>query len=114
LTFGCDFYPVRTLRPEEELDTYLDVDNPKIGIKEDAIEWWYLNDDRFPNLSSVALELLTIPVSSVASERTVSCLNRILTYDRTRLTAKNVNMLVILNSKPLDFWSKYIGVVVNK
>lgn len=109
-----EFFTARTrlqrkLTPQEELSDYLG--DPVIeDLDECPINWWNSNKLKYPTLTSVALELLTIPVSSVASERTVSTLNRILSDRRTRLTNVNVNKLVVLISLPFESWESYIGV----
>ena len=41
-------------------------------IVENPLEWWKLNQKRFPRLLAMALETLAIPASSSESERTFS------------------------------------------
>lgn len=100
---------VKKLAPQEELNDYLD--NPLLENLDDSpLDWWTFKKNKYSYLSAVALELLTIPVSSVASERTVSTLNRVLSDRRSRLTNENVNKLVVLISMPLNLWESYIGI----
>jgi hypothetical protein len=73
-----------------------------------------MNSQKYPNLAIVAQNLLTIPVSSTASERTVSALNRIMSNSRTRLSDDNINRLVVLISMPPEYWDDYIGVKIRK
>jgi hAT family C-terminal dimerisation region len=91
----------------QEIDDFLDC--PRTELEQCPLDWWKDNNQYYPYLSCIALEILTIPVSSVASERTVSSLNRIVTNKRGRLSMENVNKLVVLISMPIDFWRGYVG-----
>lgn len=97
----------RFIRPVQEIDDFLDC--PRTPINQCPLEWWKANKESYPYLSCIALEILTIPISSVASERTVSSLNRIVSNKRARLSMENVNKLVVLISMPIDFWRLYVG-----
>lgn len=100
---------VQKLTPQSELRDYLD--SPVLENLDDSpLDWWFLKKNKYTTLTPVALELLTIPVSSVASERTVSTLNRVLSDRRSRLTNDNINKLVVLISMPTSLWESYIGV----
>ena len=58
--------------------------------------WWKVNSPRFPILSEMARDVLSIPVSSVASECAFSTGGRILDSFRSSLTPKLVQALVCL------------------
>ena len=58
--------------------------------------WWKVNSTRFPILSEMARDVLSIPVSSVASECGFSTGGRILDSFRSSLTPKLVQALVCL------------------
>ena len=51
----------------------------------DILQWWKSKQDRFPTLSMIARDILTTPVSTVASEQAFSASNRILDERRSRL-----------------------------
>ena len=51
----------------------------------DILQWWKNKRDRFPTLSMIARDILTTPVSTVASEQAFSASNRILDDRRSRL-----------------------------
>ena len=53
--------------------------------KLDILQWWKSKQDRFPTLSMIARDILTTPVSTVASEQAFSASNRILDDKRSRM-----------------------------
>ena len=53
--------------------------------KLDILQWWKSKTDRFPTLSIIARDILTTPVSTVASEQAFSASNRILDEKRSRM-----------------------------
>lgn len=79
-----------------ELDRYLN--EPIIERKSDPLKWW--NDRRmmYPQLFKVMLLRLCVPATSVPCERTFSKAGYTITDRRSRLTVKNTEMLMFLNS----------------
>ena len=75
--------------------TYLE--QPNIGRKEDPLKWWVQNGNSFPSLVSHAKKFLSIPATSVSSERLFSKAGDITSRKRNRIKSKNVNMLLFLN-----------------
>lgn len=69
--------------------------------KIDPIDWWKNQEDKFPTLSKVTRDVLSIQASSVASESTFSHDGRLVTDYRTRLSDGVIQACVLLNS-----WSK--------
>ncbi|KJZ68756.1 hypothetical protein HIM_11854 [Hirsutella minnesotensis 3608] len=92
-----------TLPAQDELDQYLaepPVDN--IAYKADPIAWWRdVGAVRFPRLSYMAVDFLTIASSSAETERTFSSCGRMITPLRSRLRRHIVAMAQCLRS-----WSK--------
>lgn len=91
------------LSTQDELDQYLSeppVDN--IAYKADPIAWWrHVGAVRFPRLSYMAVDFLTIASSSAETERDFSSCGRMVTPLRCRLRRHVVGMAQCLRS-----WSK--------
>ncbi|XBI83867.1 hypothetical protein VPH35_092303 [Triticum aestivum] len=79
---------------KSELEKYLSEENEEDGSKFDIREWWKVNSSRFPVLSHLALDVLAIPISTVASESAFSTGGRILDPFRSSLTPFMVQALV--------------------
>ncbi|KAJ3453694.1 hypothetical protein MRS44_017941 [Fusarium solani] len=65
------------------------------------IGWWKVNANRYPRLSLMAVDMLTIPSSSAESERTFSSAGRMMAPLRSRLRRETVAMAQCIRS-----WSK--------
>ncbi|KJZ71536.1 hypothetical protein HIM_09074 [Hirsutella minnesotensis 3608] len=91
------------LPAQDELDQYLSeppVDN--IAYKADPIAWWRdVGVVRFPRLSYMAVDFLTIPSSSAETERDFSSCGRMVSPLRSRLRRHIIAMAQCLRS-----WSK--------
>ena len=89
---------------KSELVKYLDEEIEVGKSNFDVLLWWKVNSPRFPILSEMARDVLSIPVSSVASECAFSTGGRILDSFRSSLTPKLVQAVVCLQdwlrSKP--------------
>ncbi|KAK9221894.1 hypothetical protein WN944_010325 [Citrus x changshan-huyou] len=86
-----------------ELDLYLMEKTEKIaksnlGTKFDILLWWRVNSANYPILSSIARDVLAIPVFTVASESAFSTGGRILNQYRSSLTPDMVEALVLLQN----------------
>ena len=84
-----------------ELNKYLETEFSVIdGADNDdnfkILAWWRLQATRFPVLSILARDILTIPVSTVSSESAFSTAGRILEERRTSLTPEMVEVLICL------------------
>ncbi|KAF7139308.1 hypothetical protein RHSIM_Rhsim07G0152900 [Rhododendron simsii] len=62
----------------------------------DILAWWKKTEKTFPILSTMARDLLTPPVSSVASESAFSAGNRVLDERRSRLAPDILDCLICL------------------
>ncbi|KAG8657803.1 hypothetical protein MANES_03G090444v8 [Manihot esculenta] len=81
---------------KSDLDCYL---NESIQVVDendefDILLWWKLNSNRFPILSHMARDILSVPISTVASESAFSTGGRILDPFRSSLTPKVVEALI--------------------
>uniref|UniRef100_A0A3Q7GW15 HAT C-terminal dimerisation domain-containing protein n=1 Tax=Solanum lycopersicum TaxID=4081 RepID=A0A3Q7GW15_SOLLC len=83
-----------SLGVKSELDKYLLKDQEPESEDFDILSWWKVNSPRFPVLSQLARDVLTIPMSSVASECAFSTGGRILDSFRSLLTPKCVQCLI--------------------
>ena len=81
-----------------ELKTYLQADVIESDQQKDfnILQWWQMRQARFPILSRLARDVLTIPVSTVSSESAFSTAGRILEERRTSLTSEMVEVLTCL------------------
>ena len=82
------------LTSKGELDKYLEEIPEKYTIEFDILEWWKINSVRYPILSKVAKDILTIPSSTVAFESAFSTGGRTLDQFRSSLTPITVEVLI--------------------
>ena len=68
---------------------------------ENPLLWWKANSFRYPLLSSLAKKYLSIPATSVPSERAFSTAGHIVNKKRACLHPSSVNMLVFLSENLL-------------
>ena len=62
------------------------------------LEWWARSSYRYPHLAQLAMKYLSIPATSVPSERAFSTAGHIVNEKRSCLLPENVSMLVFLAS----------------
>ena len=60
----------------------------------DILRWWKINSERFPILSTLARDVLAVPISTVASESAFSTGGRVRDSFRSSLTPKIVEALI--------------------
>ena len=87
-----------------EFDTYLAAANPADRTGDDSVlSWWQQHASQYPKCAHLARKYLSIPDTSVQSERLFSATGRVITKQRTRLLADHADCLVFLN-KNLDLF----------
>lgn len=64
----------------------------------DVLSWWILHTTHFPQLSKMALEILSIPATSVPSEQAFSKSGNLITKRRNRLGNKTIRASMCLSS----------------
>lgn len=77
-----------------ELDKYLEEKKLNRNLEIDILEYWRTNQYRFPNLSLMVRDILSIPISTVASESAFSIGGRILDQYRSSLANNVVEGLI--------------------
>ena len=77
-----------------QLDLYLDEPRVDRNAKLDILAFWKGNEFRYPELAAMARDILSIPISTVASESTVSVGGRVIDQFRSALKPDVVEALV--------------------
>ena len=67
---------------------------PTRGTTFDVLQWWKGNQSKFPILSMMARDILSIPVTTVASESTFSAGKRVIDAKRASMNTETVEMLL--------------------
>jgi len=76
-----------------EFDRYL---NAAVQEDVDALQWWASNASLYPATAAVAQRYLSVPASSVQSERQFSAAGRLINKLRTRLDPDRVDTMIFL------------------
>ncbi|XP_073298541.1 zinc finger BED domain-containing protein DAYSLEEPER-like [Primulina huaijiensis] len=91
-------YESQTIRSagKSELDLYLE--EPKLEFAYyqnlDVLEYWKNHKHRYPSLSLMACDILSIPITTVVSESTFSIGAHVLTKYRSRILPEKVQALI--------------------
>lgn len=81
----------------DEYDAWL-ADKADKAHPQDVFQYWYERRHKYPRLSRMALDFLTIPAMSSECERLFSSAGRMMTQQRTSLAAAMVSMCQALRS----------------
>jgi len=81
---------------EEEYIIY--IKESPISQKEHPLDYWKLNNNRFPILSILARRYLAIPATSASIESTFSIGGNIITKSRNKLSSTTIKELILLKS----------------
>jgi hypothetical protein len=81
---------------QSELDNYLEENLIPRTNDFDILGWWKSNSTKWPVLSSVARDVLTIPASTVPSESAFSTGERVVSDFRSRLNTETIEALICL------------------
>ncbi|OWM74551.1 zinc finger BED domain-containing protein RICESLEEPER 2-like [Punica granatum] len=79
---------------KSELEKYLDETRSDRKTNLDILEYWKINSQRYPTVARMARDVLSIPVSTVASEAAFSCGGRVLDQYRSSLKPELVEALM--------------------
>lgn len=77
-----------------EVNAYFN--EPVIGLDSNPLKWWMNNGYKYPMLSNIAKYYLTVPGTSVPSERVFSTAGDIVTSQRSCLNPEDVDKLIFL------------------
>jgi len=89
-----------------QLDTYLDEPTLDFDYSEqmDVLDWWKNNSQRFSDLALIARDLLSILITTVASESAFNIGSRILNKYRNRVFPENVEAIICTSSWKHGFY----------
>ncbi|XP_031375360.1 zinc finger BED domain-containing protein RICESLEEPER 2-like [Punica granatum] len=79
---------------KSELEKYLDETRSDRKTDLDILEYWKINSQRYPTVARIARDILSILVSTVASEAAFSCGGRVLDHYRSSLKPDLVEALM--------------------
>ena len=82
---------------EHELKNYM-LDK----IDYEPLQWWSENEKKYPRLAIIAKRVLSVPATSVPSERIFSSAGLIVTKLSNRLSPEIVDHIIFLNKNKLD------------
>lgn len=81
---------------KNEVQHYLNLPELPALEEYDSFAWWATNKAQYPILYKMAMKYLSIPASSVPSERLFSDANNLVTPQRTRLDSSIINKIMFL------------------
>ena len=67
-----------------------------LDVDDSPLEWWRKNEHRFPGLSTLARRYLSVPATSVPSERIFSAAGRLVTKLRNGLSPAHIDASIFL------------------
>jgi hypothetical protein len=94
-------YTQTNTEDDDEVFRYAKLGN--IKVKDDPLIWWVNHKDSFPTLTQLARKYLSIPATSVPSERLFSDAGNHISAKRTRLAPDLVNKFLFLKRNSVHF-----------
>ena len=96
----------KAVQIKDEFQHYLNVVELPALEEYDPYAWWLANKNQYPILHNLALKYLSIPATSVPSERLFSDAKNLVTPQRTRLNSNLINQLMFLkrNREYIDIY----------
>jgi hypothetical protein len=82
------------IESKSEFDRYLMKDVEMTNANFDILNWWKVNSTKFPILAKIALDILAIPITIVASKSTFNTGGRVLDHFRSSLAPVTVEVLI--------------------
>ena len=85
---------------KSQLEVYLEMPLLDVSLYRNlnVLEWWKDQSKRFPILALMACDLLSVPITTVASESAFSIGGRVLSKYRSRLLPKKLQALLCTRS----------------
>ena len=83
-----------SITQKSKLNMYLDEPRLEWNSNMDVLRFWKVNQFRYPELSRMARDVLSIPISTVTSESAFSIVNHVLYQFRSSLKPENVEALI--------------------
>jgi hypothetical protein len=92
--FALHLEEIESRETNSELSTFLKENCEKNCDNFDILNWWKVNSSKYPILSTLAKDVLAVPVSTVASESAFSTSGRVVSSFRCSLSTKMVEALI--------------------
>ena len=86
---------------KSEIDQYLESRTLPENNEFNILAWWKI-DESYPTLRKIAIDILAIPVSSIALESAFSTGGRVVSAHRSRLHSQTVEALMCLQNWMVD------------
>nr|XP_048334639.1 zinc finger BED domain-containing protein DAYSLEEPER-like isoform X2 [Ziziphus jujuba var. spinosa] len=90
----CEIEELDANTQKSQLELYLEEPRMATEIELNVLDYWKANQFRYPEVASMARDLLSIPISTVASESAFSIGGRVLDQFRSSLKPSTVEAIV--------------------
>jgi hypothetical protein len=101
--------PITRRTPFTEVNFYLKDIPEALPKGHTPLDWWRINEGKYPALANMARDFLAVPIAGVGVERIFSLARDIVTYRRNRL--KGVTIADLLIAK--EYWRTYEDQALN-
>ncbi|MBA0763042.1 hypothetical protein Gotri_012566, partial [Gossypium trilobum] len=95
---GVSMFQIMILLIKSRLDIYLEESELELNSQIDVLDYWSKSSIRYCELSFLARDLLAIPISTVASESAFSVRKKVITFLRSSLKPKTVQVVVCFDN----------------